>query len=62
MLFNAFKFCVHGIIKKRREEEEKGGVETRNPFEEFATRSATSLRGGREKSLFSEKLNREGEG
>lgn len=60
MLFNAFKFCVHGIIKKRgREEEEKGGVETRNPFEEFATRSATSLR---EKSLFSEKLNREGEG
>lgn len=46
MLFNAFKFCVHGIIKKRREEEEKGGVETRNPFEEFATRSATSLRGG----------------
>lgn len=53
MLFNAFKFCVHGIIKKRgREEEEKGGVETRNPFEEFATRSATSLRGG-ERKVFS---------
>lgn len=65
VLFNAFKFCVHDIIKKkRRKEKEKGGVETRNPFE-TKNSQLTQLRWEeeeREKSLFSEKLKREEEG